>query len=170
MKAQRNWTEKLLLIVRKGQMYGVLLLLFAVLCIGSAYMYEKSDDWTRTLGHNYDLFGNNRKIRILYLGMADGISETEETEERKSCDLRSKGQSTEESYFLLKRADRRYDLLYVYLTVDAGWVSVHDEENGEYICGKDRECIADRGRTISEKNHCLLRGQGIELILHAPPL
>ncbi len=44
MKAQRNWTEKLLLIVRKGQMYGVLLLLFAVLCIGSAYMYEKSDD------------------------------------------------------------------------------------------------------------------------------
>ncbi len=170
MKAQRNWTEKLLLIVRKGQMYGVLLLLFAVLCIGSAYMYEKSDDWTRTLGHNYDLFGNNRKIRILYLGMADGISETEETEERKSCDLRSKGQSLEESYFLLKRADRRYDLLYVYLTVDAGWVSVHDEENGGTSVVKTGNVLQTEEEQYLRKIIAYCGDRGIELILHAPPL
>ena len=108
MKIQKSLTEKLMMIAGRGRMYGLLLLLFVILCMGSTYMYEKSDDWTRTLGHNYDLLGNNKKIQVLYLGRADGESATEETAEKKSCDLRSKGQSLEESYFLLKQIGRAH--------------------------------------------------------------
>lgn len=156
MKVQKSLTEKLLMMAGRGRMYGMLLLLFVMLCMGSTYMYEKSDDWTRTLGHNYDLFGNNKKIQVLYLGTADGESETEETAEKKSCDLRSKGQSLEESYFLLKRADRRYALLYVHLTVDSEKVNVNDRESEDRSAENLRKIIA----------YC--RDREIELILHAP--
>ncbi len=170
MKIQKSLTEKLMMIAGRGRMYGLLLLLFVMLCMGSTYMYEKSDDWTRTLGHNYDLLGNNKKIQVLYLGRADGESATEEAVEKKSCDLRSKGQSLEESYFLLKRADRRYALLYVYLTVDSEEVNVNDKENEDRSAEKTENMLQGREAQYLGKIIAYCRDREIELIFHAPPV
>lgn len=101
--------------------------LFGLLCILSGYMYEKSDDWTRTLGYNDDFFGANRKIYILYLGCYARdlelkaeytYGDREEETGKVCCDLCSDGQSLKDSCFLLRQADRRYRLKYVYLVVE----------------------------------------------------
>lgn len=102
--------------------HGRVILVILGLSLLADFHYTEADDWVRTLGYNYDLFGRNTEIHTLYLGsdrMADiketGHETVSDREESRSCDLRSAGQSMKESYFLLGKADRRYRLDRVYL-------------------------------------------------------
>ncbi len=128
-----------------------MMLLFGLLCILSGFMYEKSDDWTRTLGYNYDFFGTNRKIYTLYLGCyarnlelnaeytyGDGEEETGKV----CCDLCSDGQSLKDSCFLLRQADRRYRLKYVYLVVETDRLMSETCETGAESAPAGRESDA----------------------------
>ncbi len=63
------------------------------------------------------------------------------------CDLRCQGQTLVDSYYLLLRADRRYVLSEVYLTLESGEIETSAETEAEW----DRE--ASYMRKILEYCH-----------------
>lgn len=99
-----------------------ILILIALLtvCGLADSMYQDENDWMRTLGHNYDFSGKNDEICDLYVGSfyqseEQGQEPPDLTGSKKDCRLVNEGQSLRDSYFLLKRSDRRYALSHIYL-------------------------------------------------------
>ena len=147
------------------QLPAMVLFMVTALAVVGDIMYEKEDDWMRTLGRDYDFFGKNREIHTLYLGetrlesggreggFADGIADNRrqlpssaggERSVVDLCDLRSSRQKAEESYFLLKQADLRYALTRVYLCGDEDMAG-----NVDAI----KEVSVDHGERMAEEEY-----------------
>ncbi len=174
----RSW---LIVRLKKGmELFVIGFLMLAAFAVIGDLMYEKEDDWIRTLGRNDDFFGKNSEIHTLYLGELPPQAQERAMGERAViegsgpcragsgdgkpkdfCDLRSRGQKAEESYFLLQRADARYALLRVCLYG-------YEERDGRQAVAGEITAAVDNG--LSQEDMYLQKiisyceSEGLELV------
>lgn len=123
-------------IFEKAVLGIAIFVIFLEVCVLLNQAYLESDDWNRTLGRNYDFLGKNREINNLYVGCSNGIEPeagAADQENKDTCILVSEDQSLGDSYFLLKQADRRYDLSHVYLLAGTDDMDGLSEKEEKYF-------------------------------------
>lgn len=146
----------------------------AGLCIVSNRIYKNSGDWSRTLWYDYDFTGENKKIHNLYIGSCGDLyltdKESEDFPERENdCNLMSSEQNMEESYYLLRKADRRYDLSHVFLGLDC-WFSVYEIKKSDLSCiGEiivERDKLTEKEEEYFRKMIAYCKENRLELVIN----